>query len=393
MAVATTSSRPLRVLVAPNALKGSCTAVDAARALADGVRRVLADAEIGEYPVADGGDGLVEVALHRLGAEARRFSVTGPLFRPVDAQLAWLPQQRTAIIEMAQASGLVLLGADARDPSQTTSLGTGELMRQALDLGAETLIVGLGGSATNDGGIGVATALGWRLLDAGGQPVKPIGAMLPHIAALDDKAVDPRLRRIRVKAVCDVDNPLTGPAGAAVIYAPQKGASPAMAAELDHGLRHLAERIRCDIGRDPEQVPGAGAAGGLGAGLMAFCDAQLQPGAEVVLELVGLDAALQAADLVLTAEGQVDGQTRFGKAPAAVAAHARRHAVPCFAIAGSIGEGIELLHGIGLDAVFSLCPGPISLAEAEQRAEALLADAAEQAVRAFVAGRRPGAQR
>ena len=376
-----------KIILAPNALKGSCTAAAAAAAMAHGVARALPDAECVQLPVADGGDGLAEVLTAALDGERRMVPVTGPRFAPVDAALVWSPSRRTAVVEMALASGLALLAEDERDATATTTLGTGELMRAALDLGAEHIIVGLGGSATNDGGIGMARALGWRFLDASGQAVTPTGAGLPDIARIDRTAKDPRLGKVRVEAVCDVDNPLTGPRGAAAVYGPQKGAGPAQVAALDAGLAQLADRIERDLGLDVADLPGAGAAGGLGAGLVAFADATLRPGAELVLDLLALDRHLAGADLVLTAEGRIDAQTAYGKAPAAVAARAKAQGIPCIAIAGGIGEDLGPLHDIGIDAVFSLCRWPMTLDEAQRDAEALLADAAEQAARAFFAGR------
>lgn len=376
-----------KIILAPNALKGSCTAAAAAAAMAHGVARALPDAVCVQLPVADGGDGLAEVLTAALDGERRMVPVTGPRFAPVDAALVWSPSRRTAVVEMALASGLALLAEDERDATATTTLGTGELMRAALDLGAEHIIVGLGGSATNDGGIGMARALGWRFLDASGQAVTPTGAGLPDIARIDRTAKDPRLGKVRVEAVCDVDNPLTGPRGAAAVYGPQKGAGPAQVAALDAGLAQLADRIERDLGLDVADLPGAGAAGGLGAGLVAFADATLRPGAELVLDLLALDRHLAGADLVLTAEGRIDAQTAYGKAPAAVAARAKAQGIPCIAIAGGIGEDLGPLHDIGIDAVFSLCRWPMTLDEAQRDAEALLADAAEQAARAFFAGR------
>jgi glycerate kinase len=284
---------------------------------------------------------------------------------------------------MALASGLALLAERERDATATTTLGTGELMRAALDLGAEHIIVGLGGSATNDGGIGMAQALGWRFLDTAGQPVKPVGGRLADIARIDGTARDPRLAQVRVEAVCDVDNPLTGPRGAAAVYGPQKGASPAQVAALDAGLDHLAALIERDLGRKIADLAGAGAAGGLGAGLVAFAEAALRPGAELVLDVLELERHLDGADLVLTAEGRIDSQTAHGKAPAAVAARAKAHGIPCIALAGSIGEGVGVLHALGIAAAFSLCRGPMTLEEAERDAAQLLADAVEQVVRAF----------
>jgi glycerate kinase len=383
----------MKILIAPNALKGSCSAAAAAAAMAGGLRRVLPAAELVQVPVADGGDGLIEVVVQALGAERVALEVTGPRSTPTVAAFAWLAHRRTAVIEMAQASGLALLREEDRDAVAATTRGTGELLAAALDRGATTLIVGLGGSATNDGGIGMATALGYRFLDAAGAPVAASGGGLASLRRIDPSGADRRLERARVEAICDVDNPLTGPHGAARVFGPQKGATPPQVDLLDAGLENLAERIERDLGKRVRDLPGAGAAGGLGAGLVAFCDAALRPGAEVVLDLVELDRRLAGADLVLTAEGQIDGQTRFGKAPAAVAAHARRLGVTCVAVAGARGAGVESLYEIGIDAALSLCPGPIGLAEAQARSEELLADAAEQVARVFLAGFDRGAAR
>jgi len=375
----------LKIVLAPNALKGSCTASAAAAAMAAGIARVLPDADLVQVPVADGGDGLADVVTHVLSAQPHRYRVSGPRFDPLDAELAWLADSRTAVIEMALASGLALLAETEPDPARTTTLGTGELMRHAMELGAEKLVVGIGGSATNDGGIGMARALGYRFRDVAGEPVLPVGDNLALIERIDAVGVDARLADLRIEAICDVDNPLTGPNGAAHVYGPQKGAGPEQVALLDAGLAHLADLIQRDLGVDVRDIPGAGAAGGLGAGLLAFCGAELRPGAEVVLELVALDRHLVGADLVLTAEGRIDAQTRFGKAPGAVAAHAARLGVPCIAIAGSIGDNSTSLHDAGIVALFSLCSGPMTLQQAQTQAQTLLAGAAEQTVRAFLA--------
>ncbi|MBP9603156.1 MAG: glycerate kinase [Chromatiaceae bacterium] len=384
----------MKIIIAPNALKGSCDASAAARAMARGLRRAAPQAELVEIPVADGGDGLLALAIQALGAERVSVRVTGPRFAPVTAALAWLPRRRLALIEMALASGLALLMEAERDPRLATSLGTGELMRAALDLGAETLVVGIGGSATNDGGIGMASALGWRFLDKAGQPVTPNGAGLPALVRIDRSGLDPRLARVRILAACDVNNPLTGPRGASAIYGPQKGASPAQVVGLDAGLVHLADLVE-GRGRPGQRrwcdQPGAGAAGGLGFGLRAFCRARLRPGAELVLDILDFDARLAGADLVLTAEGRLDGQTLSGKAPARVAARARRLGIPCIALAGDLGADradLDRLSEAGISAAISLCPGPLALAEAMARAEELLADAAEQVLRIFIAGRK-----
>lgn len=420
----------MKILLAPNALKGSCGALASARALARGARRAAPEAEGVEVPVADGGDGLLELAVKGLGARRIPVQVTGPHCAPVEAALAWVPERRLALIEMALASGLALVPEGQRNPLVTTSLGTGELMRAALDLGAETLLVGIGGSATTDGGIGMATALGYRFLAADGRLVPPTGAGLAAIARIDGSGADPRLKRVAIQAVCDVDNPLTGPRGAAAVYGPQKGATPDQVGLLDAGLSHLADLVAGGLARggttslsgqeprgeegpragegppgeegpsgrdaapDPwflRDRPGAGAAGGLGFGLRVFCGARLMPGAELVLEMLEFDRHLAGADLVLTAEGRLDCQTLAGKAPALVAARARRAGVPCVVIAGSLDPGLPGLAERGFTAALSLCPGPLSLAVAMARAEELLEAAAEQVVRIFLAGRQPPA--
>lgn len=409
----------MKILLAPNALKGSCGAGAAAQALARGVRRAAPGAELVAVPVADGGDGLLELALDVLAAQRIAVRVTGPRFAPVEAALAWVPERRLALVEMALASGLALVPEAERNPLRTTTRGTGELIRAALDLGAETLLVGIGGSATTDGGIGMASALGYRFLDAAGREVPPTGAGLAAIARIDASGADPRLARVDLQAVCDVDNPLTGPRGAAAVYGPQKGASPEQVARLDAGLAHLAalvaegfptgvcrsrdESSKPCVGATPKGItaqpspgalaeqPGAGAAGGLGFGLRAFCGARLRPGAELVLEMLDFDRHLAGADLVLTTEGRLDSQTLAGKAPALVAARARQAGIPCIAIAGSLEPGLSGLADRGFTAALSLCPGPLCLTDAMAQAEDLLAAAAEQVVRIFLAGRQPPA--
>ena len=383
----------MKIVVAPNALKGSLSAVQAALAMEQGVRQALSEAEVLRVPVADGGDGLVEVLTGALGGETRVAVVCGPLGAPVEAAFCQVPALGLAVVEMAAASGLALLPAQDRDPTLTTSYGTGELIRAALDLGARHIVVGIGGSATNDGGIGMASALGVRFLDARGRAVPPIGRALGRICRIDPTGLDPRLAGLRCEAICDVDNPLLGPQGAARVYGPQKGASQAQVEELEAGLAQLAAVIASDLGVEVRDVPGAGAAGGLGAGLRAFLGADLRRGVDLVLDLVGLDEKLVGADLVITAEGQIDRQTAFGKAPAGVAQRAKAQGVPCLVIAGSIDGSTADLYRIGIDAVFSLCPGPMSLQQAMEAAPTLLRSATEQAVRCFLSGRRSGVGR
>ncbi|MFO1154327.1 MAG: glycerate kinase [Rhodospirillales bacterium] len=375
----------MKIVVAPNAFKGCLSASEAAQAMATGIRRAFPHVEIVAVPVADGGDGLVDVAVEALGGTLRTVSVTGPLFEPRDASFCYVEADRFAAVEMALASGLALVPPDGRDPTRTTTRGTGELIAAALDLGVSRIGVGIGGSATNDGGIGMASALGVRFLDAAGSEVAPVGGELTRIRRIDVEGLDPRVRQVRIEAVCDVDNPLCGPRGAAHVYGPQKGASAEQVRSLDDGLGHLADLIERDLGIKVREMAGAGAAGGLGAGLHAFLGAEIRRGVDLVLDLVALDAKLEGADLVLTGEGQIDFQTAFGKAPAGVGTAASRRRIPCVAIAGGVGEGTASLTDVGIVAVFSLCSRPMTLDDAMTQAETLLASAAEQVVRVFAA--------
>lgn len=377
----------MKIVAAPNAFKGCLTASAAADAMAAGVRRAVPDAEVLLAPVADGGDGLVDVAAETLGGELISVPVSGPRGESLEATFCYVPAMNFAAVEMALASGLALLTEDRRDPTLTTTRGTGELIRAALDLGVSRISVGIGGSATNDGGMGMAVALGVRFFDERGNSVKPVGGELVRVRRIDMSGLDPRATHVRFEAVCDVDNPLCGPNGAAHVYGPQKGASSQQVEALDAGLASLADVIESDLGLDVRHLPGSGAAGGLGAGLRAFLGAELRRGVDLVLDLVDLDGKLDGADLVLTGEGQIDFQTAFGKAPAGVGAAAKARGVPCIAIAGGLGEGLGDLHTVGIDAVFSLCPGPVTLDAAMTHAPEYLARASEQVLRAFLAGR------
>ena len=378
----------MKIVAAPNAFKGSLTATEAAAAMAAGIRNVLPTAEIVQVPVADGGDGLVDVAVEALDGERRTLTVTGPRNDPVAADYCYVPAMGLVTVEMALASGLALLPDDQRDPMRTTTYGTGELIRAGLDLGVKQIHVGIGGSATNDGGIGMAQALGARFLGTDGRELPGIGASLNQIAVIDLSGLDPRIEATRFEAVCDVDNPLCGPRGAAAVYGPQKGAGPAQVEALDQGLMNLAAVIRQQMGREVADMPGAGAAGGLGAGLHAFLGAELRQGIDIIFELVGLEKKLAGAQLVLTGEGQIDFQTVFGKAPGGVGAAAKAHGIPCLAIAGSVGAELGDLHATGIDAVFSLCTGPTTLEAAMRDAGENLARVTQQALRCFLTGRK-----
>jgi glycerate kinase len=375
----------MKIVAAPNAFKGSLGARAAAAAMARGARRARPDAEVAEVPVSDGGDGLVDVLAAASGGERRTARVRDPLGRPVEADWALLPGE-TAAIEMALASGLALLRDGERDPLRATTAGTGDLVAAALDAGARTLRIGIGGSATNDGGAGLAAALGVRFLDASGEPFVPAGGTLRNICRIEMEGLREDARTATVEVLCDVRNPLLGPEGASRVYAPQKGASAGEVETLEAGLAHLADRIEADCGVTVRDTPGAGAAGGLGAGLMAFLSATLRPGVEAVLEMVRLREALAGAELVLTAEGALDSQSVHGKAPVGVAGAARGAGVPCIALAGSLPAERDALREAGLVALFPLVPGPRTLDQALARAEADLVLATEEVVRAFLAG-------
>lgn len=362
----------MKIVIAPDSFKESLSAAGVASALARGLRQALPAADIRECPLGDGGEGTLDAVLAATGGEVREARVTGPLGELVTARWGWLAEQRTAFVEMASASGLELVPRARRDVRVATSHGTGELLRAALDAGAERLVLAIGGSATNDGGAGVLQALGVRLLDGQGQALAPGGAALASLASLDLTDLHPRLAAVEVVIAADVDNPLCGPQGASQIFGPQKGASPEQVRELDAALAHFATVTAATLGRDVSEQPGAGAAGGVGFAALAFLQATFRPGIEVVAELVGLEEALQGADLAVTGEGRLDGQTLRGKTPAGVLRLAQRHGVSVVAVAGSLGEGYDALYQQGLAAAFSLVPGPLSLEEALAQAEVLL---------------------
>ncbi|WP_454252927.1 glycerate kinase [Pseudomonas sp. Marseille-Q7302] len=362
----------MKIVIAPDSFKESLSAAGVARALARGLRQALPEAELIECPLGDGGEGTLDAVLAATDGEVREAQVTGPLGEAVTARWGWLAEQRTAFVEMASASGLELVPKARRDVRVATSRGTGELLRAALDAGAERLVLAIGGSATNDGGAGLLQALGARLLDAQGQALAPGGAALANLASIDLADLHPRLAEVAVVIAADVDNPLCGPQGASHVFGPQKGASPEQVQELDGALAHFATITAATLGRDVRERPGAGAAGGVGFAALAFLGATFRPGIEVVADLVGLKEALTGADLALTGEGRLDGQTLRGKTPAGVLRLAQRQGVPVVAVAGSLGEGYDALYEQGLTAAFSLVSGPLSLDEALAQAEVLL---------------------
>ena len=371
----------MRVLVAPASLKESLTAAEAARALAEGARR--AGAEAVELPLADGGRGTLECLAPAMGLRMHTVHVTGPLGRPVEAAFGYNPDTRTAVMEMASASGLALVPPEERNALRATTRGTGELLRAALEAGATRVYLGIGDSATSDGGCGAAQALGLRLLDAGGAEIGPGAAALASLARIDPSARDPRLRQTQILVACDVENPLLGPRGAARVFAPQKGAGPAEVEAIERNLAHLAGVIRRDLGIDVRAIPGGGAAGGLGAGAVALLGARLMSGAQWVLGALEIDKHLARADLVLTTEGRFDAQSLGGKAPMTLARRAAAAGVPCVVIPGSTGPGHEPAFQEGVSAIFPLVREDVTLSDAMARPRQLLAERAAEAVRRF----------
>ncbi|MFW5433885.1 glycerate kinase [Paenibacillus apiarius] len=358
----------MKVVIAPDSFKESLSALEACHAIEKGWRKVFPDAEMVNVPMADGGEGTVQSLVDATGGRLIHCEVTGPLGTPVKAFYGMLGDGKTAIIEMAAASGLALVPQDLRNPLVTTTRGTGELIVSALNEGVSTIILGLGGSATNDGGAGMAQALGVRLLDADGSEIGHGGGELHRIARIEMTEADPRLKRVTFVAACDVDNPLTGERGASAVFGPQKGAGPDMVHQLDGNLVHYAAMIKECLGSDVERMPGAGAAGGLGAGVLAFLDAELKRGVDIVIEATGLASHVKDADLVITGEGRIDSQTIFGKTPMGVAKTAKRYGVPVIGIAGSLADRHEVVHEHGIDMVFPIVPGVCTLEDALHRA-------------------------
>ncbi|GAB3467770.1 glycerate kinase [Massilia terrae] len=365
----------MKIVIAPDSFKESLSAMAVASAIEQGFREIFPDAEYVRKPMADGGEGTVQAMIDATGGRRVFGTVTGPLGAPVQPFYGLAGDRQLAVIEMAAASGLELVPPDARNPLVTTSYGTGELIRQALDAGARRFVLGVGGSATNDGGAGMMQALGVRMLDAHGAEIGPGGGELGRLVRIDASGLDPRVRDCVFDIACDVSNPLVGPQGASAIFGPQKGATPAMVEQLDANLSHYAEVIKRDLGKDAAQVPGVGAGGGIALAMLVFLNGRLRPGAEIVAEAIGLDAAVRDADLVVTGEGRIDSQSINGKTPVGVANVARRHGKPVIGIGGSLAKDVGVVHTHGIDAVFGAVCRPCTVAEALAEAEANLRQA------------------
>lgn len=375
-----------KILLVPDSFKGTLSSRQVCQVMAGQLRRFFPQAQVKSIPVADGGEGSVEAFLAAAGGERRMLTVTGPFGEPVEAFYGILGDGRTAVIEMAACAGLPL--AEGRlNPERATTYGVGELLLAAKEAGCTKAILGLGGSCTNDGGVGAAAALGAKFTRADGAAFIPTGGTLGEIAALDVSPVAQALQGMELTAMCDIDNPLYGEAGAAAVFAPQKGADAAMVARLDAGLRHLGQvSARC-LGRDFSHLPGAGAAGGLGFGMAAFCGAQLRMGIDAVLDAVGFDSLLPGTDMVFTGEGKIDSQSARGKVVSGVAVRCRKAGVPVIAVVGQIGQGFEEMYQQGLTAVFSINRAAQPFAESRFHAGENLALTMENIARLLAASR------
>lgn len=376
----------MRIAVAPDSFKDCLSASRVCAAMAKGVLNANPRAEVVSVPMADGGQGTIEAILIAINGERQIVRVCGPLGAPVDATFALVDEGRTAIVEMASASGLELVPVGRRDASRATTFGTGQLLQAAFDKGVERVVVAIGGSATNDAGAGMAEALGYRLLDKNGDIIPQGGGELHRLATIDTSTRHPRIGQVRIDVACDVTNPLTGPNGASAVYGPQKGATPDIVDMLDRNLRHFASVVRRDLGLDVESQPGGGAAGGLGAGLVAFTGATLRRGVDLVIDVVHLAEKLEGADLCLTGEGRMDSQSAFGKTALGVARLCRAKNVPVVAIVGSLEGDDSAFYREGLSACFSILRRPQTLQEAIANCELALTVQAENVVRLFQAG-------
>ena len=379
----------MKIVLAPDSFKGSMTAMEVCEAFREGISRVLPSAEVISLPMADGGEGTAEALVAATGGDLRWVEATGPLpsdRQKVPGQIGLINEGRTAVLDMASVSGLPLVPDTKRNPLHTTSYGTGELLSAALAMGARHLILGIGGSATNDLGAGMAQALGIRFLRADGSEIRePItGGLLAELASIDLSQLHPAVNSSRIEVACDVDNPLMGPRGCTALFGPQKGATPEIVGKLEANLAKAIELIEKAVGREVRHQPGAGAAGGLGAGLLAFLGAELRPGIRILLDASGFAEKVDGADLVLTGEGRIDHQTACGKTISGVASVSQRYGVPVVAIVGSIGLGADNLYHLGVTSMFSLVPGPVSLNEAMGQGKLMLADTTERVLRLLI---------
>ncbi|HHY04753.1 MAG TPA: glycerate kinase [Thermoanaerobacterales bacterium] len=376
----------MKIIVAPDSFKSSMSAISAANAIERGIKKAgdfyNTNYDVIKVPMADGGEGTVDAVINSIGGRKIYTEVLDPLGRKINSFFGILGKE-TAIIEMAASSGLHLLSDKEKNPMETTTYGTGQLIKRALDEGCKHIIIGLGGSATNDGGVGMAQALGIKFLDNEGREIGFGGQNLKHIKSIDISGLDKRIDDVKITVASDVKNPLCGPQGASAVYGPQKGATPEMIKILDDNLKHLTEIIKKDLKKDIRNIPGAGAAGGLGAALIAFLDANIRSGIEIIMELSNFEQQVENCDVVITGEGSTDYQTMFGKVPYGVGQVAKKYNKPLICISGSLKEGYESLYDEGVTALFSISPGPISLKDSIERGDELLERVSENVMRIF----------
>jgi len=380
----------MKIVIAPDSFKENLTSLEVAGELETGLKRVWPNATYVKVPMADGGEGTVQSLVDATGGQIVKVEVSGPMGARVMASYGLLGDGKTAVIEMAEASGLPLVPKEQRNPLIATTFGTGELIGDAIKRGVHEIILGIGGSATNDAGAGLAQALGVRFLNFGGAPIPDLiaGGHLDKVQAVDMSMVNPGLAKIRISVACDVTNPLCGEKGASRVYGPQKGATPEMVEQLDKNLAHFAHVIKRSIGQDVIDRPGAGAGGGIGAGLMAFTNATLKRGVELVVAATRLEEHMQGADLAITGEGRVDFQTAFGKTPSGVAAAAKKHGVPVVAIGGGLADDAGGVFQHGIDGLETATPNAMPLEVAIKKSRQYLQDAAERAARLIIIGQR-----
>ncbi len=374
----------MKILVAPDSFKGSLTAIEVAESIKKGIKNYKSNIKVDLLPLADGGEGTVQSLVDATQGEIIKEKVTGPLGEEIKTNYGILGDGKTAVIEMAAASGLPLVPEEKRDPTKTTTYGTGELIKSALEHGVEEIIIGLGGSATTDAGVGMAQALGVSFLDEKGEEVGFGGRYLDKINEIRMDNIDNRVKDTKIRVACDVDNPLFGKDGAAYVYSPQKGADQEMVKVLDKKLRKFNEKVKERLNKDVNKIAGAGAAGGLGAGLVAFLNAELETGIDIILDTVEFEKRLKNVDLVITGEGRLDGQSIYGKTPIGVAKRAKNHNIPVIAIAGSLGPGAKKVLDKGIDAYFSIIDKPDNLKAVIKRSNELLESTAEQIIRIFL---------
>ncbi|KIS02684.1 glycerate kinase family protein [Paucilactobacillus wasatchensis] len=378
----------MKFVIAPDSFKGGMTAKEAAQAIQAGLEKVLPDAEYVKVPMADGGEGTVQSLVDATGGELLSQSVTGPLGKPVEAHFGILGNGTTAVIEMAEASGIQYVNDQTHNPLITTTFGTGELILKALDQGVNTIILGIGGSATNDGGAGMAQALGVRLQNKQTHEILFGGGSLDELDSINMEHIDPRIAQTEFIIASDVTNPLVGPEGSSAVFGPQKGATPEMIKVLDKNLSHYADIIKRDLDKDLAYYPGAGAAGGLGAGLLAFTPAKMEKGIDIVIEYSQLKEKAKNADVIFTGEGGIDFQTKFGKTPYGVAQATKLVSpnAPVIVLAGNVGSGVESLYSSkSIDAIFAIVPGVTTLPDAIAAGPLNLTNTAENVGRLIMA--------